>query len=826
MSSSNEIQKNPGETSTPVVQPTTLDTTTIITTTNNNSDTATSSLNKSNEEVDHHNNVDNSIERVALAQPTPETTPTINGVTINNGNYMEQLTERMCPRIWDLCCKKTKTRCEGHVVEEEEPSSRGKDNSYKRHVEKLNKNLLEIERYSKKLEDFAASGYQKELQTHLQKLKDIVDSETNKPTFGTGTKTPVWIPKISKEIMKLKQQFSLLDGLMEKLSLSADLPSSTGSKGGSAVLAELGNVHQNASFINSSFYKEIQQIFDGLEKTKMFLLSCFTVFPENAVVKRRIFVYWGLGVDLLFPPGTEEITTGEGNSLHRSVTDKKNKKTPEEIVDSILEEFQEKGLIEAATKKRKQRQHVKSYKMHSIVRSAVIHICKQLEEKDKFFDYDKKGNVLPQRDWASDSDEVVESVLLPECSRMCLLTAEEHEQFSETKPSKAEGLSPLTQISDEYLGKIVTLFNVNEPFPDLELAWLAKPKDKKKKQSINKEPSAVDWLSKMKSAKVVCLGSWPGSAKPHIEVESIEFLKGLANSEDLRFLSLQGVSRITELPDSIGKHSNLEILDLKECHNLEMLSEEITKLKKLRYLDLSDCYLLARMPKGLGALSKLVVLKGFVISNTQRKDSGTLKELEGLKKLRKLTINASSEAFPTEVDLHALQELGKNALRKLTIAWGAEPNKADLKTEVPKNGNVAKQTPKCLHFLLSSLVPKPSETKVISPTPTSTKLPEELEKLDLQCFPMSKAKWLTPNSLPHLKKLYIRGGNLATQEDLDKKIWSEVKTLRLKYLRDLKMNWIKMNESFPQLKYLEKVKCPGITLCPCDEHGVWMTDES
>ncbi|XP_075640251.1 uncharacterized protein LOC142611999 [Castanea sativa] len=813
MSSSNEIQKNPGETSTPVVQPTTLDTTTIITTTNNNSDTATSSLNKSNKEVDHHNNVDNSTERVALAQPTPETTPTINSATINNGNDMEQPMECMCPGIWDLCRKKTKT-------EEEEPSSRGKDNSYERHVGKLNKNLLEIERYLKILENFPASDNQKELQTHLQKLKDVVDSERKKPTVGTGTKTPVWIPKISKEIMKLKQQFSSPDGLMEKLSLSADLPSSTGSKGGSAVLAELGNVHQNASFINSSFYKEIHQIFYGLDKRKMFLLSCFTVFPENAVVKRRIFVYWGLGEDKLAP-----VTNGknaEEASSDASVTEDK----PEKIVARILEEFLEKGLIEAITKKRKQRKHVKSYKMHPLVRSAVI----QISKKAGFFNYDEKGNVLYQRHWAyiepMGKREVVENVLLPQCGRLCLLQAEEYEQFLETKPFTAEGLSPLPQISDDYLGNIVTLFNVNEPFPDLELAWLSKLKDKKMGQSINKEPSAVDWLSKMKSAKVVCLGSWLGSAKPHIEVESIEFLKGLTNSEDLRFLSLQGVSRITELPDSIGKHSNLEILDLKECHNLEMLSKEITKLKKLRYLDLSDCYLLARMPKGLGALSELVVLKGFVISNTQRKDSGTLKELEGLKKLRKLTINASSEAFPAEEDLHALQELGKNALRKLTIAWGAEPNKADLKTEVPKNGNVVKQTPKCLHFLLSSLPPKPSETKVISPTPTSTKLPEELEKLDLQCFPMSKAKWLTPNSLPHLKKLYIRGGNLATLEDLDTKIWSEVKTLRLKYLRDLKMNWIKMKESFPQLKYLEKVKCPGITLCPCDEHGVWMTDES
>ena len=514
------------------------------------------------------------------------------------------------------------------------------------------------------------------------------------------------------------------------MSLSADLQSSTGSKGGSGV-QELGNVHQSANFISSSFYEEIQQIFYGLCPTKKFLLSCFTVFPENAVVKRRTFVYWGLGEDKLHVPGTNGKNAGEA-SLHSSgteekntreavsdasVTKNKNESTPEEIVDLVLEEFQEKGLIEPITKKRKLPKHVKSYKMHPLVRSAVIQISKPAG----FFEYDNKGNVLPQRDWAYHFDpikrkrEVVENVLFPHCGRVCLLKAEEHEQYLERKPSKpTEEMSKPTQILDADLENVVTLFNVNEPFPDLELAWLTKLKDKNNGGQLNKEPHAVDWLSKMKKAKVVCLGSWPGSAKPHIEVESMEFLKGLMNSKDLRFLSLQGVSRIKELPDSIGKHSSLVILDLKECHNLEMLPEEITKLKELRYLDLSDCYLLARMPKGLGALSELVVLKGFVISNPRRKNSGTLNDLMGLKKLRKLTINASSEEFHTEKGLHALEELGKNALRKLTIAWGAEPNKADPKTEVPKNGNAAKQTPKCLHFLLSPLGPTLSETKVIS----------------------------------------------------------------------------------------------------------------
>ncbi|KAL4602381.1 hypothetical protein ACB092_10G049400 [Castanea dentata] len=493
---------------------------------------------------------------------------------------------------------------------------------------------------------------------------------------------------------------------------------------------------------------------------------------------------------------------------------------PEKIVDGILEEFQEKGLIEPAIKKRTL--HVKSYKMHPLVRSAVIMLS---QEAGDLFDYDDKGNVLPQKYWTSElldprEEPVVKvNVLFPRCKRMCLLKVEEEyqelklklkqKQLLEKKPSipKESQSASSSNSEDTDLEKIDTLFNVNEPFPDLELAGLMKKKDKNAEKI--KEPSAMEWLSKMKQAKVVCLGSWPGSVKPHIEVESIEFLEGLKNSTGLRFLSLQGVSRITELPGFIGNHSNLVILDLKECHNLEMLSKEIGKLTNLRYLDLSDCYLLARLPKEISALVQLRVLKGFVISNPRRKGSATLEDLKELKKLRKLTINANSKDFPTDDDLTALQNIGGGVLQKLTIAWGA--TLADQQGEAQNGGNAS-----CWQMFKSA--PKQA-TKQHNPKTVTGNLPKQLEKLDLQCFPKSTATWLTPDSLPVLEKLYIRGGNLAI---LDRSKWLKVQALRLKYLRELKMNWRELKDSFPDLEYLEKVKCPGITICPCDEHGVWM----
>ena len=186
----------------------------------------------------------------------------------------------------------------------------------------------------------------------------------------------------------------------------------------------------------------------------------------------------------------------------------------------------------------------------------------------------------------------------------------------------------------------------------------------------------VVWFSRMKNVNVLYMGRWKssdqhhivreGSLENHIEVESTEFLKGLKIMKCLRLLSLQGVSRIEELPNSIRKITNLRILDLKACHSLDALPDGTALLKKLSHLDISECYLFCK-PKEIASLSELRVLKVFVIGNLessrdnnyqglpkkcfggicapQMRDSCTLEDLITLKKLRKLSIKTSSKAF-------------------------------------------------------------------------------------------------------------------------------------------------------------------------------------
>ncbi|CAL5345927.1 unnamed protein product [Camellia sinensis] len=342
------------------------------------------------------------------------------------------------------------------------------------------------------------------------------------------------------------------------------------------------------------------------------------------------------------------------------------------------------------------------------------------------------------------------------------------------------GVNGLTQIRYFIEIELNTLFNVNESFLEFE----------------------SEYFSMMKELHVLYLGRWQTSPTHHIEVADVKskkknanVLDGLENLTSLRFLSLQGISRIIELPESISKLTNLTILDIRACHNLEVIPDGIGLLKNLTHLDMSECYLLDQIPKGLASLSKLQVLKGFIVS--EGNNSCTLDDLHGFRELRKLSIYVVVDGFPTNKDLRALNQF--KVLTKLTIAWGRGSR---------------------------SFTSKPAEVAI-------PVLPLGLVKLDLQCFPWTiTPSWLRAYNLKNLKKLYIRGGkfsDLGQFQKLDDKeaeneSW-EVEVLRLKYLDHLEMDWFALQKLFPKLNYLEKVKCPKLTRFKCDEEGVWMSSD-
>ncbi|XP_059635361.1 uncharacterized protein LOC132277520 [Cornus florida] len=638
---------------------------------------------------------------------------------------------------------------------------------------------------------------------------------------------------LKKMVTKLKQQISSKNK-DESTRSNAKVKLGNDNKS----LDKMPKLYEEPLFECSPAFQDFQLLYNSLETELKLCLLCFSVFPEDAVIKKRLMVYWWIGEGFIPPipvigpaPKTE---------------------TAEELGNEFFNELMVKGFIEPYYEKRSLEVH--SCKMHPFVRSAVIMLAK----KAKFFDFDEKGNVTGK---------------FSNSLRACLA---------------GEGLIEIQNLEPLHM-----VFNVNEPSVEFKL----------------------EWFLKMINVNVLYLGRWQASATHHIEVDDLKFLEGLMKMKHLRLFSLQGVSRITELPKSISRLGNLTILDLRACHSLEVLPDGIGSLKSLTHLDMSECYLLDQMPKGLASLSQLQVLKGFFVGKSKGKSSCTLDDLAKLRKLKKLSVYTGLKHFPAEADLFAFQHF--EGLCKLTIAWGrgsledetdksgkqakdagkstapnntnqenkgcsqakedktAEQAKDAGKSTAPdkmnpdnKGSSQAKEDKKAKQESGASKtraadtlteekkggITKKGDSTAAEATAASDKptlfrpaikrshafkhkafklptLPSQLKKLDLQCYPMNiSPSWLMPANLKGLEKLYIRGGKFSDLGQFQDKggivmpeqhKWN-VEVLRLKYLNELEMDWRELRELFPKLIFLEKVKCPKLAFFPCDEKGVWI----
>ncbi|KAK3162193.1 hypothetical protein QOZ80_1BG0086590 [Eleusine coracana subsp. coracana] len=411
--------------------------------------------------------------------------------------------------------------------------------------------------------------------------------------------------------------------------------------------------------------------------------------------------------------------------------------TAEDIGKDCFQKLIAQEMIEPVIQKRSY--CANQCKLHPWIRRMLITVARQA----RFFEFDSDGNAT----WDFSATH-----------RACLV--DEHQQ-------EIEVASVRNQFDPDDL---LTIFNVNERYLQFEQSWF------------------LD----LRKIAVLQLGRWHNLYRHHIEVDNIEFLDGLQSSKQLKYLCLRGISRITELPTSIGGLSNLRILDLHACHNLERLSANITSLQMLTHLDVSECYLLEGMPRGIGLLTELQVLKGFVIGGSTNSNSCRVAELAKLDNLKKLSIYIGSKVAVTEDELKELENIKGLCLLKITWA-----------VSLSKNGGT-------------------HQASEATPLLTSLSLPPLIEKLDLRCFPGEKLPgWLSPGKLSRLKRLYFTGGMLNTFGDKSiSEVWA-VEILSLKFLNDLSLQWSQVHEMFPKLTFLEVFRCNKLESFPCDKDGVW-----
>ncbi|CAL9241756.1 unnamed protein product, partial [Arabidopsis halleri] len=409
----------------------------------------------------------------------------------------------------------------------------------------------------------------------------------------------------------------------------------------------------------------------------------------------------------------------------------------ENSVTRILDAFSKKKLLEPVEDERKLLPS--SYKMEPHVHSAVIYLAKEM---DLFELYSHNGKLIMKKSSKK---------------KVCLV-----KDSSSLRVAKTSAMKP---------GTLQTVFNSSERFPDFTFKW----------------------FPLMDSLRVLYLGRWERMAKRHIEVKSTEFLKNIISLKNLRLASFQGISGIKKIDNSICALQKLVILDLRACYDLQVLPNDIGSLENLIYLDVSKC-LIDRMPNGFERLSRLEVLKGFVISQSDDEDNCAFKHLV---KLRKLSITIKNYRFKAENLIESLRDLMR--LESLTIAWRARFPVDD-------------QNKRWRRWLENPAIDNIS------------KLPSSLKKLKLEAYPDKyPPSWLNPKNLYNLEKLSIKGGKLSriSDEPPTEENSCGVQILRLKYLHEFMVEWRDLQALFPNMILLEKYQCPKVTFCPTNGNGVW-----
>ncbi|KAG6515026.1 uncharacterized protein LOC121970642 [Zingiber officinale] len=513
----------------------------------------------------------------------------------------------------------------------------------------------------------------------------------------------------------------------------------------------------------SSAWGHLKLVVDCLEQQLKKCLFTISVFPPNAVIKKRLLFHWWMGEDII-----------------------KNIEDGKRCFDHLIA----KGFIIPIKKLHCDKDHY--CQIQTWIRRLLIDVA----NTNAFLEYDESGH--PSEDYTRSH-------------RFCL--SRKHQLFKATDEEADRSLR--------------TVYNIS-------------------KQYIELPP---DWLVNKTEMTTMHLGRWREQTeedkKQHIEVRDNEFLAGLGNCRNLKYLSFRGISRVEKLPDSTEKLTKLLTLDLRACHNLEKLPPDIGSIKRLQFLDVSECYLLDHIPKTLSSLSELEVLKGFVVGDYTNRNHCQLGDLGKLAKLRKLSINTGRE-FRNE-ELKAIGTLEK--VTTLIITWGVvqkesqpvaaaaggagqpsvqEATKREIRAEASQSKQTAVAPTRDVADSKDHQAKRVQTTKgTTTPagsTPTQV-LPPNLEKLDLRCFNKERLpEWIDPEKLKKLEKLYLRGGSMLTSLILEGKTWSAT-VLRVRYLKKLEDSWSSLHASFPKLQRVEKFNCELLHKWPCDDEGFWQKED-
>ena len=489
------------------------------------------------------------------------------------------------------------------------------DNDQHATFEEIQKDLKYINKACHKLKDSADCVNEEIQRLILQGLDDAFKERTGAPANSPRINK---LKRIQIVVSELKNQICSSPQLSQDSLHSASLHRSSFS---------MRNYYTNPDSSTTIKIKKFYNDLDGPKKKSCLL--CFSVFPEDAIIKKKVLIHWWVGERFIDSPNSDG-------------------KTAEETGNEYFKDFIKNRIIEPVHKKL--RQNSENCKMHPSIRAAII----MLAEEKKFVSFDQKGN--PTADFSSSK-------------RVCLVKTEE-----------GSSLHNLTYIYHHLpREEIVTLFNVNEPYLSFRVDSFSKMKNLKvlqlgrwkasAKQLVEVEDTEfLKGLKKMKGLRYFSLRGISGIT---------ELPNSICKLSNLRILNLSGCDNLEKLPDGIGALKQLTHLDMSECYLISHMPKGLTCLSELRVL--KGFVIGKQRSKGhyckLADLAVLQHLKKLSI-HVDRTCEEAEKELNSIPQFRKLqslsvawsSIYNATTSTTTNVGLAKIQRIvsRENSLKTLT----------------------------------------------------------------------------------------------------------------------------------------------------------------
>ena len=621
------------------------------------------------------------------------------------------------------------------------------DNDQHATLKEIRKDLEYIKKACHKLKDSADCVNEEIQRLILQRLDDAFKERTEAPENSPGINK---LKKIQDVVSKLKEKICSSPQLSQDSLHSASLHRSS---------FPMGSYYINP---DRSTTNKIKKLYNDLDDKKKSCLLCFSVFPEDAIIKKKVLIHWWVG---------------EG-----FIIDSQNSggKTAEETGNEYFKDFIKNGIIEPVEPVHKKlKQNSENCNMRPLIRAAII----KLAEENNFVSFDQRGN--PTADFSSSN-------------RVCLVKTEE-----------GSSLHNLTYVY-HYLPReeIVTLFNVNEPYLSFRVDSFSKMKNLKvlqlgrwkasAKQLVEVEDTEfLKGLKKMKGLRYFSLRGISGIT---------ELPNSICKLSKLKILNLSGCDNLEKLPDGIGSLKQLTHLDMSECYLISHMPKGLAFLLELQVL---KGFVIGK-ERSRGHHCKLADLAG----------------LQHLKKLSIHVDRTSHEAekelnsFPQFRKLQSLSVAWWSSVYNASTSTTTNVGLAKIQ-RIVRRENSLKILAK-IHRILSREKSMPTNPGSTSHTVDlhklglqnfhSSKMPVWLTLLNLKNL---KKLYIRGGEL----------SDLRLTEDQEDHSWS-VKCLRLKSLSRLTMDWKKLQHLFPNLTYVETVECLGLNSFPCDKNGEWIRRES